>query len=241
MVKNLKNQRERLSRGERPIPSSFLGGLSEKEHRKIYDNNCKLGIIYALHKYSPKQILCMNDIAERIGWKRCTVKNNLLNGLLKNGILKTSIKKGTYPGTKKGSVYFSLNNPAFSELTFEELKRLYQNSAITNIGPNKSEAAILELCLELYPDKFRFNGTRISKNRVGDRYYPDIVCTDYPIIIEHCGSWVHCDLEKEKQRVKFLENCGYYVLIIWDYDEKRRNIIKRQIKEFVDNAIQNIQ
>jgi len=243
-VSSLKSQRERLSLGERPIPESYLCDMSESDYRKMYGESCKMGVLYALHKFTPKRMLLMSEIGEIVGWKRCSVKNNLIgkSGLAKSGILRTSIKKFAFPkGVRRrnGSVYYYLNNPSFSELSYDELVKLYLNTSIVRNCANNCEVEILNICNELFPGQFDLTAVRTLKNRLHGKY-PDLRHNEYPILIEHAGSWHHRKKYEEK-RVGHWNKHGYYCLVIWDYNEKDRNKVKNQIKEFVENAIQNIQ
>jgi hypothetical protein len=232
--------KERESLGPQSISETYLNGVSEQEYRKIYNDNVKEGIIYALHKHTPKRMLTMSEIGEIIGWGRCAVKNNLItpSGLTKTGLLRTSIKKFKGVMTKSGDTWFYLNNPAFSELFYDELRCLYLNKTPPKgHNPNGCELGVLIICNELYPQKFSFTGARKRENCISGKY-PDIKHDDYPIIIEHAGGRFH-DLDYEEKRVKFWKGLGYHCLVIWNYDERDKNIHKNRIKEFVDNAIQN--
>ena len=107
---------------------------------------------------------------------------------------------------------------------------------------NKCEKKLVRLVAKMYPDMFAYNGNRLFGKKIGI-YTPDILGTYYPIIIEHHGTPFHSTPEKVKKdkiRLKYLKDQGYYVLIIWDYEDKNKNKVKIQIKDFVDNAIQDI-
>lgn len=237
-------QREKECRGEKRISEDILNGITESEYRRIYNNNCKLGIIWALHKETPRRMLTMKEIGEIIGFGRGTVKNNLIHpsGLMHNGILSTSIKKydiGQKLRTKRGWVFFYMNNAPFSELSYEALKGIFLNQRVSHLCPNISEREIMDICDELYPGGFKFTGAILPQNRIGDKY-PDITGIKYPIIIEHCGTHHHKKDYPEK-RIAHWKAHGYFCLVIVDYDKRNRNKVKIEIKEFVDNAIQNIQ
>jgi very-short-patch-repair endonuclease len=240
--KNINNQKERLHYGRRKIPKSELNGLTESQHREIYHDNHKLGVIWALHKYTPKRKLFKNDIVRMIGWKIRDIKNDLQD-LLKEPPFNTSIKTIKIKGGKRGSVVYYLDNSAFSELEWDVLKDMYLNIRYRKPVPclegNKCEQKLYKVANEVYPKSFIYNGNRLFGKRIGP-YTPDILHVSFPIIIEHYGSIYHADLEKNQKRKKYLESQGYHVLIIWDYEDKNKNKIKKQIKDFVENAIQNI-
>lgn len=238
MGRKIDQQTEKFKFGPKPISSIYLNGKTEEEYRAIYEDNCTIGVVYILHKYTPRELLSYEQIGDRIGYKWRSVKNSV-HSLRRNSILETSIKE--IPSARsKNSKMWSLDNRAFSELSFDKLKCLVRNSYYTkNQGPNQCEFALLEICEELYPIEFYFSGRQLLKNKVGT-IFPDIRHKKYKIVIEHFGSRFH-EKKEEERRLDYLASLDYKALIIWDYKKKNRNKIKKQIKEFVDNAIQDIQ
>jgi len=242
IVKKLSYQRERTKFGPKPISQTYSQGLSREEYTKPWYDDCKLGIIYTLHKFTPKEKLSMKEIGNRIGWRIRSVKNGLSN-LRKTGLLRTSIQTMNfkYRCVDKSFTKFYLNCPPISQLTFEEVLRMY-NSTTTipnNHKPNKCEQGLLDICNELYPGCFRFNGAQIYKNKVGE-YYPDIVHVKYPIVIEHFGSTFHEEKE-EIERIDRLGELGYISTVIWDYDpNKDYQEAKEFLGEWIPHALENI-
>jgi hypothetical protein len=239
-VSSLKHQKERLDFGKKVPLSEFMNGLNREEYTKPWNDICKLGIIFVLHKYTPKRKLTMNEIGDIIGYRRRTIKNSLRD-LMTTGILRTSIQKIDMKirSIDGSTVRFYLNNPAFSLLTFEELLSLYKGTTFFAKchNPNFSEEKLLEILNELYPQKFRFTGAPVEKNRIGNKY-PDISHTKYPIFVEHFGSTFHKE-GSDIKRIDEFKKMGYSMYVIWDYDDSRREEIKEELKEFIDNAIQN--
>ncbi len=237
--KNISNQKEKLDYGPKKIAKSELNGLTEADHRALYYDNYKLGVIWALHKYTPKRKLYKKHIVNMIGWKIRDVKN-AFQDLMKEPPFNTSIKSIKTRRTIWGSILYYLDNPAFSELDWDVLKDMYLNVRYKKPVPclqgNKCEQEVCKASNEVFPNSFIYNGNRLFGKKIGT-YTPDILHVSLPIIIEHYGSTYHADLEKDRKRKKYLESQGYHVLIIWDYEDKNRNKIKKQIKDFVDNAI----
>jgi len=244
-VSSLKAQQERLIQGRIRIPNGYLYGRTEQQIRDLCDDKCRFGVIWALHTFTPLERLTMTQIGLRCGWGRSAVKNNL-KALMERGLLRTSINQMNCVRNIHGeSAYFYFNNHIFSSMPFEEVKAYYCNTSYKDpCAPNPCEEAILEISIELFPYlNFRFTGARLKENEVCG-YYPDIICDDYPIIIEHNGSPFHSTPEKieyDRKRNEMLRAKGYFILVITDYEKRNRNIIKNDIKEFVDDAIQNFQ
>ena len=240
----LKHMKERTKYGQLPISDSYLDGMTREEYTAPWDDHYKLGLIYVLHKYTPKKKLTMRGIGEIIGWDIRAVKMGM-EAITKKGILRTSIQKIDYkrPLIDKCRCQYYMNNAAFSALEFKELLALYYNTTCHKQcnEPNACEQALLDICNEIRPNEFRFNGARLSKNRVGNKY-PDIAHIHYPIVIEHFGSTYHHDVNEEIERIDYLNELGYHCCIVWDYEVgKDHDEAKEYLKEFIDNAIQDIQ
>jgi len=237
VAKNKKRVKERTELGPCRISSDYLNGLTEDQYRQQYNNDYSLGIVYALHRFTPKEKLSYKDISMRIGYGWRTIKNGM-EGIRHRGLLKTSVQKVTYRffGADKTKTRFYLNNPQLSELDYKTLITSY-SSTNTPTLPNKSEQDLLDVLNDLYKGKFRFSGARCYHNRIGKKY-PDIQHIKHPIVVDHFGSRFH-PKEEEYKRIKYLKSYGYYAHIIWDFNKKDYNKIIK-MKEFIDNAIQNI-
>ena len=236
----LKHQKETVDYGIKPIGKSYTNGLSREEYTNPWEDNCKMGIVYALHKYHDRNLF-PNDICDIIGWKRRSVQLHI-ESIMKTGILRTSIQQTKLDiSTSRGSVVYKLICQPFIDLDFEELKALFYYSFYARHPgcPNIPEQGLLNICDKLYPNMFVFNGAKVFQNRIGSMY-PDIKHTKYPIVIEHFGSQFHYAGE-DRERIKKLKKMGYFCHVVWDYNVKNRNKVTKEIKEFVDNAIQNIQ
>ena len=212
--------------------------LSREEYSDLWEDNCILGTVYAL--YIKDGWLSMKDVAKIIGWGRYSVKN-AFTFLRRRSFIRYSIKELKLVKPRYGDgakVLFTLSD-GIKKLPFEEIKEMliathFRNRRVDG-GPNKPESLLLEICDELYSTDFYYSGRTIIQNRVGT-IYPDIRHKNYNIVIEHFGSRFHSK-EEERRRVKLLESLGYKCLIIWDAKRKNKNKIKKEIKEFVDNAI----
>lgn len=241
VAKNLKRMKERTELGPCPIETSFLNGLSEEQYRQQYNNDYTLGIVYALHKFTPKEKLSYKGISKRIGWGWRTVKNGLW-GIRERGLLKTSIQRVEYNffDADRTKIRFYLNNPQLSQLDYKTLINSFCNgkSCNTPMLPNKAEQAMLDVLNDLYNNQFRFSGGRCCANKVGN-IYPDTQHLTYPIVLDHFGSHIHTE-EEEVERIKNLNGQGYYAHVVWDFKKEDYNKIIK-MKEFVDNAIQDFQ
>lgn len=233
---------ERTEYGKTTIDKRYLDGKTIDEYVEIFDNSCIFGVVYILHKHSNMnkefQKITMNQIGKEIGWKRRSVMRAFKS--LENSILRTSIKKIklNIKTTDGSSSLYYLDNHAFSELTYNELKCLVNLSYYTRDPkiPWYPELCILQLCQEMYPHgEFVYNGNRCSENRRGN-IYPDIISEKYKIVIEHYGSRYH-EIEQEEERVELLKQLGYRSKIIWDYEDKNKNKIKKELKEFIDKCL----
>ncbi len=67
-VKKLTYQRERTKYGKMLISDSYSEGMTREEYTEPWNDHYKLGLIYALHKYTPKQKLTMREIGKIIGF-----------------------------------------------------------------------------------------------------------------------------------------------------------------------------
>jgi len=231
-----------LAYGKRNIPKKFIGKLTREEYTKLWNDNCIIGILWAL--YNSKEKLCMEEIGIIIGWKRYSVKGALY--VLKDSTvfepfikeLKLSFPKKPYNARK---VYYLIDE--VKQLAFDQVKNIIVSTHFkmeeVESGPNKPENLLLEICEEAYPLKFRYTGRTILENRIGGKA-PDLTCEEYKIVIEHFGSLWHLK-EQEQERIDHFKSYGYKCLVIWDAEKHNKDKLEKEIKEFVDNAIQNVQ
>jgi very-short-patch-repair endonuclease len=238
---------ENFDHGMGTISKEYLNNQTREIYTQLWNDNYIVGSLFALHQYATKENpLSYKEISRIIGWRWRTVKNGVWS--LKGSecsILKNTISTKIYSipcFCCKCKAKYYIDEPFILNMNLKRLikffYRCYYGKDNPNT-PNMCEAAILEICNMLYKNQFIFTGTQTIKNRVG-RYYPDISHVKYPIIIEHNGSAYHQDKEKEEQRRRYLEDKGYYLHIITDYKAENREKIIEEIKEFVDNAIQNL-
>jgi len=246
--KNKKNASEINDRGVGDIHKDYLLNRTREEYTQPWNDNYIIGTMWALHKYATKtKPLSYQEIERIIGWKWRTIKNGM-ESLRKceSSLLKNTIKTVKYDfkcfccGCK--SKYY-INEKFIKNMDITRLIRLFYKCHYGKDDPNSPnfcEACLLEICNSLYKDQFIYTGTQTAKNRIG-RYYPDISHIKYPILIEHNGSPFHQDKKREDLRRKYLESQGYYLFVVTDYKIKNKTQETKKIKEFVDNAIQDIQ
>jgi hypothetical protein len=240
--KKLKYQKERLDFGKKPIPKSLLKGMTRDEYTREWEDNCLLGVIYCLHSGKP---MTYKHIGRQIGWGWRTVKNKF-NHVIKKSILRTALKEKKlkiYDRGLKNAVFWSIDNPAYLNLSYNELVSAVTGSFYkTNPGqPNKCEQLLLDIALEIQPDLWKFNGKRIPENSV-DGLFPDLINRTHMLTIDHFGERFHDrDVGEEEKRIKRLESQGFKCLIIWENELKDKNKCKKKIKEFIENALQDIQ
>lgn len=246
--KSIYSASQRKDFGPCNISSNYISKTEIREnYTKLWDDNYIVGTLYSLHKYATKNSpLAYKEIGEIIGWEWRTIKNAMWSlKKSESSLLKDTIKtvKFHVPCFHYRCRYKYYIDESF--ITNMDLKRLIKLFYRCYYGkdnpntPNYCESCILEICNFLYPNQFLYTGTQTTKNRVG-RYYPDISHVEHKIIIEHNGSPFHQNKKKEKERSDYLKSLGYYILIITDYTDNKKEQITKQIKEFVDNAIQDI-
>ena len=240
MHKKMKYQYERNEYGPKEPSKAYSNGLSREEYTAPWEDNCTMGVLYALHKYSSEFNMSMNMIGSIIGWKRRSVKSSL-DAIRKSELMKNAITVIKVKGSKVNTL-FRVDSPVISGMSFHALKKAFFYSFYSKDPnlPNTEEQRLLDICNELYPDSFDYTGSQKKENEIGS-LYPDIRHKIYRhIVLEHFGSHHH-DPSEEIERIRKLAKLGLVAEIVWDCNKKRRNIIKKQVKEFVDNALQDIQ
>jgi G:T-mismatch repair DNA endonuclease (very short patch repair protein) len=117
----------------------------------------------------------------------------------------------------------------------------------SNIRPNKTENAIVDILNELYPDDWKYVGD--GEVVLGGKN-PDIInCNGRKAIIEVNGTYWHskantkeCPLLHQIDRIDHYKKYGYHTLIIWESEIKNKVNIIKKLHDFyvdIDNYHQN--
>lgn len=103
-----------------------------------------------------------------------------------------------------------------------------------NLKPNRAEIILSQVLDELCPGEFAYNGDYRLKTSV-DRLIPDFInINGKRKIIDLFGSYWHQE-DEVNQRIERYKKHGFDALIIWDYELKNLENVKREVLNFLYN------
>lgn len=118
----------------------------------------------------------------------------------------------------------------------EAMKKRWMNSEIhvfTQERPNNQEKFVLKLLNQLFPNKWKYTG---DFSYIINGKNPDFVNFEQNKIIEFNGYYWH-KKDVMGEREKIFAKSGYKTMIIWDYELKNIELLKRKIVLFHERRI----
>ena len=153
--------------------------------------------------------------------------------LFRMGVLKPS----RYWLGKKQSEESKRKNSETHKKKWQDEKFAKMMSEKFRRSPNMTELRLLDFLDFLHPQKFKYVGD--GKLWISGKN-PDYIDAENNLIIELFGNYWH-EKKEEKERIKYLENCGYNTLVIWEnefneymYGKKSTTLIDK-----IDNFCSN--
>lgn len=157
--------------------------------------------------------------------------------------------------SKEGNPCYGLykeNHPAFNHFTSEELRETRRQTRLKYMSKPENRRTSIEIILHNLLEELCFE--HIPQHIIGNKFSVDEFLPKYNAIIEAFGDFWHSNPEKysdnnmtptqkkikikDQSKMKYLESCGYKILILWEKElNQSPNICKQKISLFIEHQV----